>query len=401
MARFPFARLPLLAAVLLLFAAAVAARAGYYGGGYSHGGGSYGYGGSGRHPPGRRPPAAYGSYSYSYSVHPRPLPHTSNPPPSPLFASPSPMYESPSPRMSDPCGSETLVIELGYTTFGHQASTPVLPTFTSGLALLLGSPDTCAVTSAFSGTPGRKRSLLSTDPTWAETVVVTITSADAANAAQLLEGADDDGSLAALLQLLGGQLGAAWYTAFDAEGNVLIAGTLHSGVASVASQSLEAPSPSALPPLAPLEGVPALVAEAPELALAPAPAKSTTLTSDAPVGVGQEKQKSHLGAILGGAIGGGLGGLAVGSLLLYLFLRRRNNSGAASVPTGTFAVANPAYAEAGATVTLTTARGKAGSGKFALEEIIETNSGTPRSARRRNRTVFNDAGEGAPQPEAS
>lgn len=174
-----------------------------------------------------------------------------------------------------------------------------------------------------------------------------MSTADAVSAAELLEGADSDGTLAALLQPLGGELGAAWYTAYDAEvrmgwgpawevlavqagrgsrwlpsplfctpgmpstsrttislhflqGNILVSGNLHSGIATVASKSLEAPSPSALPPLAPLEGVAALVVvEAPELAPAPAPAELETGTvAVAPASVG-ERKKSHLGAILG------------------------------------------------------------------------------------------------------
>lgn len=61
---------------------------------------------------------------------------------------------------------------------------------------------------------------------------------------------------------------------------------------------------------------------------------------------------------------------------------------------------DPASARAGATVTLTSAAGKAGSGKFALEEIVEA-TGTPQSARRRNRTAFNNEGEGGAQANAS
>lgn len=41
--------------------------------------------------------------------------------------------------------------------FNQQASDAWLPAFTSSLSPMLGSSDTCAVTSTFAGVPNRKR----------------------------------------------------------------------------------------------------------------------------------------------------------------------------------------------------------------------------------------------------
>ncbi|PSC70750.1 PHD finger-like domain-containing 5B [Micractinium conductrix] len=188
----------------------------------------------------------------------------------------------------------------------------------------------------------KRRALLSSE--LLTVVVFTIRTDDAVTVVLLLEGASVE--LAELLKLLGGRL--AFYSVRDYEGEVFTA-TVPAAVSAQSAVGAPAPAPppagntQQVDPAALAELLDPSVLESTSMA-APAPAPAQAPLQSSAAGVPKQQKKNNLGAILGTT----------------------------------------------ASVTLKGGAPKGGA-KFedvALQEVVEA-TGTPRSARRRQNTVFN------------
>ncbi|KAI7845951.1 hypothetical protein COHA_000497 [Chlorella ohadii] len=274
------------------------------------------------------------------------------------------------------CGTEAAALELTYAEFDSDAFEAGVGRFAYGLSELTDVRLRCI---AEERDPARRRALLADA---AMLVSFQLQSDDATAVAQALTAAALDGTLDDLLELLGGQLSG--YT-------IVCKGNTVYSKASVTTRSIESPapaptaaSPAGAPSAEQLEAIPATLNSMPWAAAeAPsqAPVGSTTATTAA-----APKKKSNLGAILGGAIGGGVGGLVVLGAAAYFLLRKKGSSNSA------YSVGNPTYApQSGTTATVTVPKGAPAKAGLELEEVVEQ-TGTPRSARRRNATPFQEDG---------